>query len=73
MSSYLEVESRHKRLEAKDTKQIRGQGKGLGQPFRGQALLRQRTGMLKVKDTGASVLQKKLKKIFSCDFQNKGL
>ena len=42
------------RLEAKpkDTKKIRGQGQG--QPFRGQTLLRPRTGMLeaKAKDQG---------------------
>ena len=34
------------RLEAKDTKKIRGQG----QPFRGQTLSRPRTGMLEAKD-----------------------
>ena len=49
------------RLEAKvkDTKKIRGQGQG--QPFRGQTLLRPRTGMLDAKDedTAASVLKKK--------------
>ena len=45
------------RLEAKDTKKIRGQGQG--QPFRGQNFSRPRTGMLEAKDTGASVLQKK--------------
>ena len=40
------------RLEAKDTKKIRGQGQG--QPFRGQTLSRPRTGMLeaKAKDQG---------------------
>ena len=45
------------RLEAKDTKKIRGQG----QPFRRQTLSRPRTRMLeaKAKDTGASVLPKK--------------
>ena len=43
------------RLEAKDTKKLRGQG----QPFRGQTLSRPRTGMLKAKDTSASALQKK--------------
>ena len=54
------------RLEAKakDTKKIRGQGQG--QPFRGQTLLRPRTGMLeaKAKDQGhkAQVLSKKKKK-----------
>ena len=36
------------RLEAKDTKKIRGQG----QPFRGQTLSRPRTGMLEAKDQG---------------------
>ena len=46
------------RLEAKDAKNIRGQGKG--QPFRGQTLSRPRT-----KDTAPSVLQKKVfKKVF---------
>ena len=35
------------RLEAKDTKIIRGQGQG--QPFRGQTLSRPRTGMLEAK------------------------
>ena len=40
------------RIEAKDTKKIRGQGQG--QPFRGQTLSRPRTGMLdaKAKDQG---------------------
>ena len=43
-------------------KKIRGQG----QPFQGQTLSRPRTGMLKAKDTAASVLQKKkvFKKVF---------
>ena len=54
------------RLEAKDTKKIRGQGQGQGQPFRGQTLSRPRTGMLeaKAKDQGhkAQVLSKKKKK-----------
>ena len=42
------------RLEAKDTKIIRGQGQG--QPFRGQTLSRPRTEMLeaKAKDQGHS-------------------
>ena len=53
------------RLEAKDTKKIRGQGQG--QPLRGQTLSRPRTGMLeaKAKDQGhqsASALQKKKKR-----------
>ena len=47
------------RLEAKDTKKIRGQDQA--QPFRGQTLSRPRKGMLeaKAKDTSASALQKK--------------
>ena len=53
------------RLEAKDTKKIRGQGQG--QPFRGQTLSRPRTGMLK--DTSASALQKKKRKVFTKIFQ----
>ena len=66
------------RLEAKDTKKIRGQGQG--QPFRGQTLSRPRTGMLeaKAKDQGhkAQVLSKKKKKKglhknFSGDLQKK--
>ena len=52
------------RLEAKDTKKIRGQGQG--QLFRGQTLSRPRTGMLeaKAKDQGhkVQVLSKKKKK-----------
>ena len=54
-----------RRLKAKDTKKIRGQG----QPFRGQTLSRPRIGMLedKAKDTAASVLKKK--KIFKKVFQ----
>ena len=60
------------RLEAKDTKKIRGQGQG--QPFRGQTLSRPRTGMLeaKAKDQGhkAQVLsKKKKKKVFTKIFQ----
>ena len=58
------------RLEAKDTKKIRGQG----QPFRGQTLSRPRTGMLKrAKDTSTSALQKKkgLHKNFSSDLHKK--
>ena len=43
------------RLEAKDTKKIRGQGQG--QPFRGQTLSRPRTQ--------AQVLSKKKKKVFT--------
>ena len=48
------------RLEAKDTKKIRGPGQG--QPFRGQTLSRPRT-----KDTAASVFHKK--KVFKNFFQ----
>ena len=57
------------RLEAKDTKKIRGQGQG--QPFRGQTLSRPRTGMLEAKDQGhkAQVLSKKKKKVFTKIFQ----
>ena len=57
-------------LEAKDTKKIRGQDqghkkiRGQGQPFQGQTLSRPRTDPLEAKDTGASVLQKKVFKIF---------
>ena len=52
------------RLEAKDTKKIRGQG----QPFRGQTLSRPRTGMLEAKDQGhrGKRSQKKIK--FSKNF-----
>ena len=57
------------RLEAKDTKKVRGQG----QPFRGQTLSRPRTGMLeaKAKDQGhkRQVLSKKKKKVFTKIFQ----
>ena len=52
------------RLEAKDTKKIRGQG----QPFRGQTSRGQGKGCLRprTKDTAASVLKKKkvFKKVF---------
>ena len=48
------VEDTRLEAKAKDTKKIRGQGQGQGQPFRGQTLLRPRTGMLeaKAKDQG---------------------
>ena len=47
---------------------------GQGQPFRGQALSRPRTGMLEAKDTGASVLQKKgLQNNFSGNLQFVGV
>ena len=60
------------RLEAKDTKKIRGQG----QPFRGQTLSKPRTGMLGAKDQGhkrkCSPKKKKgLHKNFSGDLQKK--
>ena len=59
------------RLEAKDTKKIRGQGQG--QPFRGQTLSRPRTGMLEAKDQGhkrkCSPKKKKKKKVFKIIFQ----
>ena len=53
------------RLEAKDTKKIRGQGQG--QPSRGQTLLRPRTGMLEAKDQGhkRKCSPKKKKKVFT--------
>ena len=67
------------RLEAKDTKKIRGQGQE--QPFRGQTRSRPRTGMLeaKAKDQGhkrkCSPKKKKkgLHKIFSGDLHKKTL
>ena len=61
------VEDTRLEAKAKDTKKIRGQGQG--QPFRGQALSRPRTGMLeaKAKDTSACALQKK--KVFTKIFQ----
>ena len=58
------------RLEAKDTKKIRGQGQG--QPFRGQTLSRPRTGMLeaKAKDQGHKrKCSPKKKKVFTKIFQ----
>ena len=58
------------RLEAKDTKKMRGQSQG--QPFRGPTLSRPRTGMLEAKDQGHSgnVLQKKdLQYFFSGNLQ----
>ena len=58
------------RLEAKDTKKIRGQGQG--QPFRGQTLSRPRTGMLEAKDQGHKSKcsqKKKKKKVFTKIFQ----
>ena len=59
------------RLEAKDTKKIRGQGQGQGQPFRGQNLSRPKTGMLeaKAKDQGHSRKCSSKKKVFKKVFQ----
>ena len=57
------------RLEAKDTKKIRGQGQGQGQPFRGQNLSRPRTGMLEAKDQGHSRKCSPKKKVFKKVFQ----
>ena len=59
------------RLEAKDTKKIRGQGQG--QPFGGQTLSRPRTRMLEAKDQGHALQKKKkgLHKNFSGDLQKK--
>ena len=56
--------SRGHKARGQEHKKIRGQGQG--QPFRGQTLSRPMTGMLeaKAKDTGASVLQKKVFKIY---------
>ena len=57
------------RLEAKDTKKIRGQGQG--QPFRGQTLSRPRIGMLeaKAKDQGRKrKCSPKKKKVFHKNF-----
>ena len=65
------------RLEAKDTKKIRGQGQG--QPFRGQTLSRPRTEMLeaKAKDQGhsrkCSRKKKGLQKSFPSNLQFKGV
>ena len=58
------VEDTRLEAKAKDTKKIRGQGQG--QPFRGQNLLRPRTGMLEAKDQGhrCKCSPKKVFKIF---------
>ena len=57
------------KAKAKDTKKIRGQGQG--QPFRGQTLLKPRTGMLeaKAKDQGHSCKCFPKKKVFKKVFQ----
>ena len=59
------------RLEAKDTKKIRGQGQE--QPFRGQNLSRPRTGMLeaKAKDREHRRKRSPKKKVFKNIFQAK--
>ena len=62
VSSRGGVEDTRLEAKAKDTKKIRGQGQG--QPFRGQTLSRPRT-----KDTSASALQKKKKKVCTKIFQ----
>ena len=49
------VEDTRLEAKAKDTKKIQGQG----QPYKGQTLLRPRTGMLEAKDASASALKKK--------------
>ena len=65
------------KVKAKDTKKIRGQDQGQGQPFRGQTLSRPRTGMLeaKAKDQGhkrkSSPKKKDLHKNFSGDLHKK--
>ena len=50
------------RLEAEDTKKIRGQGQR--QPFRGQTISRPRTGMLKAKAKSQGHSRKVIKKVF---------
>ena len=57
------------RLEAKDTKKIRGQGQGQGQLFRGQTLSTPRTGMLKAKDQGHRRKRSPKKNVFKNFFQ----
>ena len=59
------------KANAKDTKKIRGQGKG--QPFRGQTLSRPRTGMLeaKAKDQGHRRKRSPKKKKFFKNFFQK--
>ena len=68
------VEDTRLEAKAKDTKKIRGQGQGLGQPFRGQTLSRPRTGMLKDQGHKRKCSPKKKKglhKNFSGDLQKK--
>ena len=81
MSGRGGIEDTRLEAKAKDTKKIQGQGhkkiQGQGQPFRGQTLLRPRTGMLKAKDQGhkrkcSSKKKKKgLHKNFSDDLKKK--
>ena len=66
------VEDTRLEAKAKDTKKIRDQGQGQGQPFRGQTLSRPRTGMLeaKAKDQGHKrKCSQKKKKVFTKIFQ----
>ena len=67
--SYQRWSRRHK-AQGHGHKKIQGQG----QPFRRQTLSRPKTGMLEVKDTGASVLKKNdLQNFFSGVLTKKGL
>ena len=64
------VEDTRLEVKTKDTKKIRGQG----QPFRGQTLLKSRTGMLEAKDQGQKPKcspKKKSSKFFSGDLKKK--
>ena len=56
-------------MPVKGLKNIQDQGRGQGQPFRGQTLSRPRTGMLEAKDTTTSVQKKGFQKSFSGDLQ----
>ena len=58
------------RLEAKDTKKIRGQGQG--QPFRGQTLSRPRTGMLEAKAKGTKKIRGQAQGQISEDRHSRG-
>ena len=65
------IEDTRLEVKTKDTKKIRGQG----QPFRGQTLLKPRTGMLEAKDQGhkrkCSPEKKVIQKFFSGDLKKK--
>ena len=73
------VEDTRLEAKAKDTKKIRDQGQGQGQPFRGQTLSRPRTGMLeaKAKDQGhkrkCSQKKRSSQKFFRRSPKKKGL